>query len=169
MAGRSNNGAEPPHSIWPVVLSGERALKCAGERNTRNQVDAGTFGKPPARGTLGVSTSDIQRRLGAAGGFPCRQIADRVVGRAASPLAARCAHAVLADHNLNIIYYIRSFRSKPRLWSCCSPYLATRFICLSFFLGYALVSAWWAWLCLVPWSASILTSASLRSTCGAGV
>jgi hypothetical protein len=43
----------------------------------------------------------------AAGGFPpCWQIADRVVGRAASPLAARCAHAVLADHNLNIIYYI---------------------------------------------------------------
>jgi hypothetical protein len=34
------------------------------------------------------------------------QIADRVVGRAASPLAARCAHAVLADHNLNMIYYI---------------------------------------------------------------
>jgi hypothetical protein len=33
-------------------------------------------------------------------------IADRVVGRAASPLAARCAHAVLAGHNLNIIYYI---------------------------------------------------------------
>jgi hypothetical protein len=36
-------------------------------------------------------------------------IADRVVGRAASPLAARCAHAVLADHNLppqyNILHY----------------------------------------------------------------
>ena len=65
----ANGPAEPPHSIWPVVLSGERALKCAGERNTRNQVGAGTFGKPPARGTLGVSTSDIQRRFGG-GGFP---------------------------------------------------------------------------------------------------
>ena len=65
----ANGPAEPPHSIWPVVLSGERALKSAGERNTHNQVGAGTFGKPPARGTLGVSTSDIQRRLGG-GGFP---------------------------------------------------------------------------------------------------
>ena len=63
----ANGPAESPHSIWQVVLSGERALKCAGERNTRNQVGAGTFGKPPARGTLGVSTSDIQRRLGGGG------------------------------------------------------------------------------------------------------
>jgi hypothetical protein len=42
----------------------------------------------------------------AAGGFPCWQIADRVVRRAASPLAARCARDVLAGHNLNITYYI---------------------------------------------------------------
>jgi hypothetical protein len=42
----------------------------------------------------------------AAGGFPCWQIADRVVGRAASPLAARCARDVLASHDLNIIHYI---------------------------------------------------------------
>jgi hypothetical protein len=65
----ANGPAEPPHSMRPVVLSSERALKCAGERNTRNQVGAGTFGKPPARGTLGVSISDIQRRFGG-GGFP---------------------------------------------------------------------------------------------------
>jgi hypothetical protein len=33
----ANGPAEPPHSIWPVVLSGERALKSAGERKTHNQ------------------------------------------------------------------------------------------------------------------------------------
>jgi hypothetical protein len=49
----------------------------------------------------------------AAGGFPCWQIADRVGGRAASPLAARCAHAVLADHNLNITYYILHYIALP--------------------------------------------------------
>jgi hypothetical protein len=40
--------AEPPHSIWPVVLSGERALKSAGERNTpytqRGTARTGDFG-----------------------------------------------------------------------------------------------------------------------------
>jgi hypothetical protein len=73
-----------------------------------------SLGKPPARGALGVSTSDIQRpaaicwRRGVPP-CPCWQkllTALLVVGRAASPLAARCAHAVLADHNLHIIYYI---------------------------------------------------------------
>jgi hypothetical protein len=51
----------------------------------------------------GIKSGDVlfvtQRRLAS-------QIADRVVGRAASPLAARCARDVLADHNINTKYYI---------------------------------------------------------------
>jgi hypothetical protein len=48
-------------------------------------------------------------------GFPFWQIADRGVGRAASPPAARCAHAVLADHNLAITYYITvHYARRPR-------------------------------------------------------
>jgi hypothetical protein len=39
-------------------------------------------------------------------GSGCWQIADRVVGRAASPLAARCARDVLAGHNPDRIYCI---------------------------------------------------------------
>jgi len=94
MALKSANGRQNHHILSGLCVRRERALKSAGERNTHNQVGAGTFGKPPARGTLRVSTSGIQRRFGgdlAAGGFPCWQIADRVVGRAASasPLAAR--------------------------------------------------------------------------------
>ena len=75
----ANGPAEPPHSIWPVVLSGERALKYAGERNTRNQVGAGTFVKPPARGAVGVARLAISGDL-AAGVIPCWQIADCALG-----------------------------------------------------------------------------------------
>jgi hypothetical protein len=116
MALKSANGRQNHHTLSGICVCRERALKGAGERNTHNQVGAGTFGKPPARGTLSfvrASTSGIQRRFGGGGGggggaTPCWQIADRVVGRAASPLAARCARDVLADHNPNIIYYITS-------------------------------------------------------------
>jgi hypothetical protein len=59
--------------------------------------------KRPHQG-LGVVAPGLRVQVWAAG-----QIADRVVGRAASPLAARCAHAVLAGHDLNIIYYITLF------------------------------------------------------------
>jgi hypothetical protein len=64
----ANGPAEPPHTIWPVVFSGERALKGAGERNTRNQVGAGTSGKPPARGGVERLCVVRKRRIGG-GGF----------------------------------------------------------------------------------------------------
>ena len=69
MALKSANGRLNHHTPSGLCVCCERALKSTGERNTHNQVGAGTFGKPPARGTLGVSTSDIQRRFGG-GGFP---------------------------------------------------------------------------------------------------
>jgi hypothetical protein len=56
---------------------------------------------------FGSNRSDIQRRLGCGGWLAlCRPSTGCVVRRAASPHAARCAHAVLADYNLNI--YITS-------------------------------------------------------------
>ena len=58
MALKSANGRLNHHTPSGLCVCCERALKSAGERNTHNQVGAGTFGKPPARGTLGVSTSD---------------------------------------------------------------------------------------------------------------
>jgi hypothetical protein len=67
MALKSANGRLNHHTPSGLCVCCERALKSVGERNTHNQVGAGTFGKPPARGTLGVGTSDIQRRFG--GGF----------------------------------------------------------------------------------------------------
>jgi hypothetical protein len=83
-------GAEKCQRQWPAeTLSDlrvccERALKGAGERNTHGGVGAGAFGKPLARGAFGVSTSCTQRLFAP----PCWQIADRVVGRAASLFAA---------------------------------------------------------------------------------
>jgi hypothetical protein len=62
-------GRQTHHTLSGLCVCRERALKSAGERNTHGGVGAGTFGKPPARGTLGVSTSDIQRRFGG-GGVP---------------------------------------------------------------------------------------------------
>jgi hypothetical protein len=59
-----------------------------------------------------ASSSDL-----AAGGFPPAGkllTALCVVGRAASPLAARCAHDVLADHDLDIIHYISCSPRRPR-------------------------------------------------------
>ena len=76
----ANGPAEPPHSIWPVVLSGERALKSAGERNTHNQVGAGTFGprETACTGGRGVALHGIDGGDLAAGDlFPCWQITDR--------------------------------------------------------------------------------------------
>ena len=69
MALKSTNGRQNHHTISGLCVCCERALKGTGERNTHNQVGAGTFEKPPARGTLRVSTSGIQRRFGG-GGFP---------------------------------------------------------------------------------------------------
>jgi hypothetical protein len=68
-----------------TTLSGLRvccewALKSAGERNTHGGVGAGTFGKPPARGTLGVSTSDIQRLFGGGGSPPAGELLTALLG-----------------------------------------------------------------------------------------
>jgi hypothetical protein len=45
--GRLNHRTPSPSGLCVCC---ERALKSAGERNTHNQVGAGAFGKPPARG-----------------------------------------------------------------------------------------------------------------------
>jgi hypothetical protein len=73
---------------------------------TRSKGAGDCIRPPPPPGMGGGGGGAGRGGGGRGGGLPCRQVADRVVGRAASPLAARCAHAVLADHNLNIIYYI---------------------------------------------------------------
>jgi hypothetical protein len=110
MALKSANGGRQTHHTLLGTLSGhrvcrERALKSTGERNTHGGAVRGPsgFGKPPARGALGVSATGIQRRFGG-GGYPllakCKVLtADCVLraGRwasglrllAASPLAAR--------------------------------------------------------------------------------
>ena len=81
MALKSANGRLNHHTpSGRLLLSGERALKSAGERNTHNQVGAGAFGKPPARGTLGVSTSDIQRRFGGGGCPPAGKLLTALLG-----------------------------------------------------------------------------------------
>jgi hypothetical protein len=67
---KSANGRQNHHTLSGLCVCCERALKSAGERNTHGGVGAGAFGKPPARGTLGVSTSGIQRRIGGGGGVP---------------------------------------------------------------------------------------------------
>jgi hypothetical protein len=85
----------------------EQLIKETPRTGTNNQQPATSSQQPanqqPAasRQQAAGSRRKTSRRMGGMG-----QIADRVVGRAASPLAARCAHAVLAGHNLNIIYYI---------------------------------------------------------------
>jgi hypothetical protein len=50
MALKSVNGRLNHHTLSGLCVCCERALKSAGERNTHNQVGAGAFGKPPARG-----------------------------------------------------------------------------------------------------------------------
>jgi hypothetical protein len=50
MALKSANGRLNHHTLSGLCVCCERALKSAGERNTHNQVGAGTFGEPPARG-----------------------------------------------------------------------------------------------------------------------
>jgi hypothetical protein len=106
MALKSSNSRQTHHTLSGLRVCCERGLKSADERNTHG---GGAVRGPPGNRLHGglwelahlAYSGDL-----AAGGFPCWQIADRVVGRAASPLAARCAHDVLAGHNLNIIYYI---------------------------------------------------------------
>jgi hypothetical protein len=63
MALKSSIGRHTHHIPSGLRVCRERALKSAGERNTNGGVSAGTFGKPPARGTLGASTTGIQRRF----------------------------------------------------------------------------------------------------------
>jgi hypothetical protein len=90
----------------------ERALKSAGELlSTRGLAGAGAFGEPPARGTAGVTGLAVSGDL-AAGVSPAgKLLTARWASGFAAPssqlgLPARCAHAVLADHDLNVIYYI---------------------------------------------------------------
>ena len=105
MALKSANGRLNHHTLSGLCVCHERALKSAGERKHTGRSVRGPSGNRPHGGLWELAHLTSSGDL-AAGGFPCWQIADRVVGRAASPLAARCAHAVLAGHNLNIIYYI---------------------------------------------------------------
>ena len=105
MALKSANGRQNHHALSGLCVCRERALKSAGERNTHGGVGAGTFGKPPARGAVGVARPAISGDL-AAGVIPCWQIADCALGERLRRSQLACAHAVLADHNLNIIYYI---------------------------------------------------------------
>jgi hypothetical protein len=70
MALKSANGRLNHHTPSGLCVCCERALKSAGERNTYNQVGAGTFGKPPARGGRGVALHGIDGGDLAAGGFP---------------------------------------------------------------------------------------------------
>jgi hypothetical protein len=100
----ANGPAEPPHSIWTVVLSGERALKSAGERNTHNQVGAGTFGKPPAvRGTLGVQkhiwhpAATWRRGVPPAGKLLTALLGERLRRSQLAALTPSCVY-VLAGH-----------------------------------------------------------------------
>jgi hypothetical protein len=87
----------PCTGLPPLVLFG-RGYVFAKDMRTEN---------PKSESCMQILPALEQPRTSHFGVFVClRQIADRVVGRAASPLAARCAHAVLADHNLNITYYI---------------------------------------------------------------
>jgi hypothetical protein len=85
------------HTLSGLYVCRERALKSAGERNTHGGAGAGTPRKPPApaRGTLGVSTPDIQRRLGG-GGSPLPAMLTALLGerRRFAARRARCAHAV---------------------------------------------------------------------------
>jgi hypothetical protein len=69
MALKSANGRQTHHTKTGLPVCCEQALKSVGEQNTRGGVGAGTFGKPPARGTLRASTSGIQRQIGG-GGVP---------------------------------------------------------------------------------------------------
>jgi hypothetical protein len=45
-------GRQNYHTLSGLCVCCERALKSAGERSTHGRAGAGTFGKPPARGTL---------------------------------------------------------------------------------------------------------------------
>jgi hypothetical protein len=71
MALRSSNGRRTHHTKAGLPACCEQALKSAGEQNTHG--GAGVRGpsgnRLQARGTLGVSTSGIQRQIGG-GGFP---------------------------------------------------------------------------------------------------
>jgi hypothetical protein len=58
------------HTLSGLCVCYERALKSAGERSTHGGVGAGTFGKPPARGTAGVARLATSGDL-AAGVIPC--------------------------------------------------------------------------------------------------
>jgi hypothetical protein len=58
--------------------------------------------------SVGVARLAISGDL-AAGVIPCWQIADCALGERLRRSQLACAHAVLADHNLNIIYYIITF------------------------------------------------------------
>jgi hypothetical protein len=102
---KSAYGRQNHHTLSGLCVCCERALKSAGERSTHGGVGAGTFGKPPARGAVGVARLAISGNL-AAGVIPCWQITGCALGERLRRSQLACAHAVLADHNLNITHYI---------------------------------------------------------------
>jgi hypothetical protein len=61
---------------------------------------------------VGVARLAISGDL-AAGVIPCWKIADCALGERLRRSQLACAHAVLADHNLNIIYYITHYMEPP--------------------------------------------------------
>jgi hypothetical protein len=104
---KSAYGRQKHHTQTCLHVCCERALKSAGKQKHTRGGGGGSVRETVCTGDFGSNCSDIQRRLGCGGWLAlCRPSTGCVVRRAASPHAARCAHAVLADYNLNI--YITS-------------------------------------------------------------
>jgi hypothetical protein len=105
LALKSANGRLNHHTpSGRLLLSGERALKSAGERNTHNQIGAGTFGKPPAvRGTLGVQkniwhpAATWRRGVPPAGKLLTALLGERLRRSQLAALTPSCVY-VLAGH-----------------------------------------------------------------------
>jgi hypothetical protein len=66
---KSAYGRQKHHTQTGLHVCCERALKSTGKRTKTGGVVAGAFGKPPARGTLGVIVRASSGSL-AAGGTP---------------------------------------------------------------------------------------------------
>ena len=78
---KSAHGRLNHHTPSGLRVCCESALKSAGELlSTRGLAGAGTFGKPPARGTVGVTGLAISGDLAAGVIIPCWQIADCALG-----------------------------------------------------------------------------------------
>jgi hypothetical protein len=89
-----------------------RVLLARAEKRWRTEYTrggrCGDLRETACTGGCGSCTTSNQWRFGG-GGYPlCWQIADFALGERLRRSQLACAHAVLAGHNLNIIYYITS-------------------------------------------------------------